>query len=207
MPWRRPITSTAGTLLLSLLTAGLLSCNPTALGTLVSPQANFINQGQTGERAVQVGFINNTPFRAIFTFGAYNQLDQGTIPTGFRQLRLEGGTSSAQITQPCRKTFSVGGAELIRLLNSNENDPNIDITDPEALVTGVYFSAAPLGDPLEAEPTEGTALPSIVLNGIDFSCARTSVEATTGTGLLIFTFEQDVSATGGFRIDYEFFLP
>ena len=83
----------------------------------------------------------------------------------------------------------------------------LNLAGKRALITGVNFSAAPLGDPLEAEPTEGTALPSVVLNGTDFSCARPDINAQTGTGLLIFTFEEDVTAPGGFRIDYEFSLP
>ncbi len=157
--------------------------------------------------AIQVGFVNNTPHRAIFTYGAYDQFDQETIPTAFGQLRLEGNTASAQVAQPCRKTFSVGGDELVRLINANENDPNITITDPRALVRGIYFSSAPLGDPLEAEPTEGTAEGQVILNGVDFDCRRTDIHATSGSGLLLFTFEQDATAPGGFRIDYTFVSP
>ncbi len=120
-------------------------------------------------------------------------------------MRLEGNTASAQQQQPCRSTFSVGGDELIRLLN--ENDNVLNITDPRAVVNGIYFSSAPLGDPLEAEPTEGTAEGRVVLNGIDFSCRRVNITDATGTGLLIFTFEQDAGSPGGFRVDYSFIVP
>src|SRR5262245_50435651 len=83
-----------------------VSCSTNAVVNLAAAQTDFIGPfGQESPRAIRIGFINNTPFRAIFTFGSYNQLDQDTVPTAFGQLRLEGNTSSATQTQPCRKTF------------------------------------------------------------------------------------------------------
>jgi len=207
---RRPISRK---LILSLLVpvlGSLHACRTPVPQTFLSPASNLSTpQGTPVTRAIQVGFINNTPFRAICTFGGYDPLDQETLPLGFGQLRLEGNTASAQIIQPCRKVFSVGGAELIRLIKANRNNPAIEasLNDPLALVDGVNFSSAPPNDPLAAEPTEGKAAPRLELNGAGFSCARTNPQQATGTGLLIFTFEQDVSAPGGFRIDYEFVQP
>lgn len=189
------------------LAAAIVSCSPTSLSNLTSATANFgVGIGQPNPRIIQIGFVNNTPFRAIFTFGAYEPLDRDTLPLGFGQLRLEGNTSSAQIQQPCRKIFSVGGAELVRLIRDNDQVPAIraSLTDPEALVDGVNFSGAPANDPLAAAPTEGKAVGLEELNGADYTCVRTSIQQVTGTGLLIFTFEQDASAPGGFRIDYQF---
>lgn len=184
------------------------ACSPNALLNLNAPTASFISpSGIPTPRALQVGFINNTPFRAIFTLGAYDQLDKDTLPTGFAQLRLEGNTTSAQLTQPCRKTFALGGEKLIQLIDENRNAPNINITDERALVRGVNFSGAALGDPLEAEPTEGTAEPTLLLNGVDFTCLRTDIRQTTGTGVLLFTFVQDPAAPGGFRVDFSFVQP
>jgi hypothetical protein len=186
----------------------IASCNATALLNLAAPASNFTAGAiAPTARTIQVGFINNTPYRAIFTYGAYDQLDKETLPTGFGQLRLEGNTASAQVAQPCRSTFSVGGDELIRLLNENEQEPSITISDPRALVRGIYFSSAPLGDPLEAEPTEGTAEGLVVLNGVDFSCRRENIRDTTGSGLLLVTFEVDPGTAGGFRIDFSFVAP
>lgn len=187
--------------------AAATSCNPGALGNLTSPTSDFNQIGQPVPRAIRVGFINNTNFRAIFTFGSYDQLDQESIPTNFGQLRLEANTASDTFTQPCRRTFSVGGAELVRLIDKNRNDPAINITDERALVDGVNFSGAPLGDPLEADPTEGTADGTDRLAGVDFTCARTDIRELTGTGLLLFTFEEDGASPGGFRIDYQFVEP
>jgi len=174
------------------------------LGNLSSATSDFAVNGQLVPRAIRVAFINNTDFRAVFTFGAYDPLDKDTLPTGFSQLRLEPQTSSETFLQPCRRTFSVGGAELIRLIDENRNDPSVNITDERALVDGVNFSGAPLGDPLEADPTEGTAEGSDKQVGVDFACERKDIRDTTGTGLLIFTFESDGASPGGFRIDFQF---
>ena len=203
----RPITKLLVVLLVCCILPPLATCTPDALGPLASPTADFAPGGQIVERTLQVSFINNTNFRAIFTYGAYNPLDQDTIPTFFGSLRLEANTASAQIAQPCRATFSVGGDELIRLINEYESNPNITVTDVRALVRGVYFSGAPLGDPLEAEPTEGTATGLVRVLGVDYTCNRPDIADPVGTGLLIFTFEQDATATGGFRFDYSFIQP
>jgi len=210
----RPKHSSRRSVALGLLVAAAIlpqSCvTPSALYNNTAATSNFVSPlGLPVPRALQVGFINNTPFRAIFTFGAYDQLDTDTLPTNFGQLRLEGNTASAQAVQPCKKTFSVGGAELIRLIELNREDPVIaaSITDERALIDGVNFSSAPLGDPLEAEPTEGHAQGLALTAGNEYTCARTNIRQTTGTGLLIFTFEQDAAAPGGFRIDFTFTVP
>lgn len=184
-----------------------ITCGTNVVGNLSSATSDFSPNGQPIPRVLRVAFINNTNFRAIFTFGAYDQLNQNTIPTNLGQVRLEALTSSQTFTQPCRRTFSVGGAELIRLIKENRNNPQINIPDERALIQGVNFSGAPLGDPLEAEPTEGTAEGSVRLVGVDYSCARTDIRQTTGTGLLLFTFEPDAASPGGFRVDFQFVEP
>src|SRR5438034_458452 len=109
--WRRPTMSSCSKNGAFLKSSRIpIQRPPNALNNLEAPAEDFVSpSGLAVPRTVQVGFINNTPFRAIFTFGAYDQLNKDTVPTGFGQLRLEGNTASAQIAQPCRKTFSVGG--------------------------------------------------------------------------------------------------
>ncbi len=179
-------------IILSITLAGLIvSCTPTAFLNLTLPTSDFAQgTGFPMPRALQVGFINNTAFRAVFSFGSYDPLDKDTSPTNFGQLRLEGNSSSPQLAQPCRKVFSLGGEELVRLIGVN----NLAVNDPRALLDGVNFSGAPLGDPLEAAPTEGTAQGRILQGGVDYNCE----------GLALFTFEQDATAPGGFRVDYTF---
>ncbi|MFQ5423395.1 MAG: hypothetical protein ACE5F9_05380 [Phycisphaerae bacterium] len=169
----------------------IASCTPTAFLNLTVPTSDFApGMGTPVPRRLQVGFINNTAFRAIFTAGSYDPLDRNTSPTNFAQLRLEGNSSSAQIPIPCRKVLSLGDEELIRLIGIN----NLTVNDPRALIDGVNFSGAPLGDPLEAAATEGTAQGLTLQAGVDFNCE----------GLVLLTFEQDAAAPGGFRIDFAF---
>jgi hypothetical protein len=205
MKRKRPIRIGTAVFCLTCSLSLISSCTQSAMLNAWAPAANFaVGTGNPTPRAIIVGFINDTPYRAIFTFGAYDQMDKTSLPTGFQQLRLEGNTASQQFTQPCRKTFSVGGDELIRLITVNEQSPSINVTDPDALVNGVNFSSAPPNDPQAAAPTEGTAQGLVVLDGDDFACNRTDIRQATGTGLLLFTFVQDASAPGGFRIDYSF---
>ena len=149
----------------------------------------FLNFTSARRGNLIIGFINNTDARAIFTFGGYDPLDENTIPD-FAQLRLDPGSTSSQITQPCRRIFSVGGPDLIRLVDERGDQ----IADPPALVRGVIFSTAPVTDPLGSLPTEGTAEPLELELGVDYQCA----------GLLLLTFEEDASVAGGFRIDVLF---
>ena len=187
--------------------AMLASCSSTALFNLTAANRDFGPNGQPTPRTLSVGFINNTPFRAIFTFGGYDQLNEDGLPLNFGQLRLEGNTTSNTVSQPCRKTFSVGGDELIRLIEVNIDNPLIVVTDQQALVRGVNFSSAPANSPLAASPTEGTAEGVALLAGIDYACIRPSTDDPTGTGLLLITFEQDAMAPGGFRVDSSFLPP
>ncbi len=203
----RPITKRFAYVGLSCLALPMASCTPQAGAVLTSPTSDFGANGVIVPRAIQVGFVNNTPFRAIFSFGSYDPLDKETVPTNSGQIRLEGNTSSAQIAQPCRKAFSVGDPELIRLIDENKRNPALTITDERAVIDGINFSGAPAGDPLAAEPTEGTALGRVVQNGLDFTCERVDILDVTGTGLLLFTFEEDATAPGGFRIDFQFVTP
>ncbi|MFO0973589.1 MAG: hypothetical protein U1A27_09145 [Phycisphaerae bacterium] len=158
------------------------SCTPTA----------WLNLTVTRRGTITIGFINNTPFRANFTFGGYDVTDQSTVPV-FGQLRVEGNTSAAQQTQACRRVFSVGGDELIRLIRQQ----NLTVNDAPVLHENIFFSSAAAGDPLAAVPTEGTAQQRILLDGVDYLCA----------GVLVFSYVQDAAAPGGFRMDYMFIEP
>lgn len=196
----------AATIVMSIVAGS--ACGMNALLNSSSASSDFaLPTGAPAPRAIQVGFLNNTPFRAIFTAGAYDGLDDGTIPTNILQGRLEGNTASAQVAQPCRRVYSVAGDELIRLVELNRENPQVNVTDEAAMEPFVKFSGAALGDPLEAEATEGTAVGSVRNIGVDFTCARSDASQTTGTGLLIFTFEQDATAPGGFRVDFMFVAP
>jgi hypothetical protein len=138
-------------------------------------------------------FINNTAYRASFFVGSYDSLVR--LPPGpieWEQLRLEGMTSSEPIAFPCRNQLAIGTDELIqRALDTDVFDANE--FDGDVFSTTVSFSAAPADSPSAALPTVGTAVGIEVQAGVDYGCGDQ----------LIFTFEEDATAPGGFRIDYE----
>lgn len=162
--------------------------------------------------AVVVGIINETPYRAILTAGAWEPLDQTSLPD-FGNVRIEskdndptgqGGVwlttqvlSSGTATPGCRRSISIGSSELIQQINNEKSilanvTPAFTITDQAAMVTGVNFSDAPKDSPDAANPTVGTAEPITVNDGIDFPCGS----------IVVFTLVQDATAPSGFRIDF-----
>lgn len=125
--------------------------------------------GQRG--TARVLFINNTPFRAIFLFGAFDDLDQNTQPSvtqfNSQNILLEGNTESAVANINCARVFSVGGEGLIFRIRENLPDGTV----PEALLfEGVKFSSAPVGDEDADAATEGVAAPLDARIGVDFEC-------------------------------------
>ena len=175
-------TITVG-LVLALVSIGFLSA-------LVGCPATLL-LNQTAERTgnITVTFINETPYRASFTFGTWDALDRSPPgPISFGQDRLE-GMDSAQATQLCARNFAVGTQDMYDRIVEAADLTEIDV---DAFDTVVHFSDAAAGSNLEAVATVGTALGIEKLLGIDFTCGDQ----------LIFTFVQDPDAVGGFRIDY-----
>ncbi len=153
--------------------------------------ALILNLTEESQRNVTVRLINNTPFRAIFTIGAFDDLDRD--PPGdvsFQQLRIEGGTSQAPLTFSCFRDIAIGTQKLLdRIVDTSSN--TAANFDDEAFVLGASFSSAPQGSPGEGQPDSGSVDPLVVRLGPDYTC----------DDQLIFTFEQNPD--GSFRIDYE----
>lgn len=153
---------------------------------------NFIgNQIEERSGNISVLFINNTSFRASFSFGSFDSLDrQPPGAVAFQQLQVDANTSAAPVTLPCRRDVAIGTQELLdRAVDTNAiagENFNRDL-----FLVGVAFSSAPAGTPGNGLPTDGTAREINTRLGVDYSCEDQ----------LIFTFEQDDSAPGGFRID------
>ena len=174
--------------------AGCGGCNP---DPLLHQTASFGGDTAGQRGTADVLFINNTPNRAIFTFGAYDDMNQDTQPellsfgpNGTRD--LEGNASSARLSVTCARVFSIGGDTMRRLAEENL-DPSAILE--EALVPGVFFSSAAIGEANEALPTEGTADPLDLWLGADFPCGS----------LIVFRFEVNDVGDKPFRIDYEVF--
>ena len=176
--------------------AGCGGCNP---DPLLHQTASFGGDTAGQRGTADVLFINNTPFRAIFTFGAYDDMNEDAQPqllsfgpNGVPPQNLEGNAFSARLPVTCARVFSVGGDTMRRLAEENL-DPSAILE--EALVPGVLFSSAAIGEENEALPTEGTADPLDLWLGADFPCGC----------LIVFRFEVNDVGDTPFRIDYEVF--
>ncbi len=159
--------------------------------------------GSTGgaRGTVRVLFINNTPHRAVFTYGTLDQTDQFSQPD-FRQFgvdetsrNLDGNSESSirpadgQSPLFCARVFSIGSPNLRSLIDENlAGETVID----EALVDGVEFFDIDEDGDSDAKSV-GFAPPFEALLGVDFPCAA----------LLIIYFELDDLGPVPFRIDFE----
>lgn len=170
-------------------------------GEFLSNQLASLGGGQVGERGnVRVLFINNTAFRAVFTYGTYDQFDAGTEPD-FAQFSLElggrelaGGERSSLFesdpgsTLSCGRVFAVGSRRLIDLIEASDSAATVL---EDALAEGVAFYDETDGD---ADPVrQGVAAPLEALLGLDFPCGA----------LLIVRLESDPVEPGAFRVTFE----
>ncbi|HOJ74731.1 MAG TPA: hypothetical protein PLL65_12460 [Phycisphaerae bacterium] len=147
-----------------------------------------LGSGAAGGRGtIEVVFDNQTPYRAIFTFGSYDPQDQTSEPiygqfavdpdqdpTPFnRGLDPDTVTPRRSFAVNCGRVFSLGGQTLINRIQAADLQPfnNAPVIEA-ALRTGIYFTAAPLDDP-DANAVEKYAVradPVMSLLGVDYSC-------------------------------------
>ena len=164
---------------------------------------------------VTILIINATPYRAIFTVGAYENLDQNTVvepgtvllesqandpdrlgTTWLRTARITPGAfTPAQAA--CRRAISIGSPEMIKLINDKKDiykDTTLGFTlDDRALVTGVYFSDAAIDSLDAASDTRGRAEPLTLLHGVDYPCGS----------YVILRLVEDSTAVDGFRVQFD----
>ena len=185
----------AGILILSVIFADGCAVPPANL------TASFGGSTAGARGAVRVLFINNTPQRAVFTYGTYDQTDQFSQPD-FRQfglnstdLNLDGDSESSieqisgQSPLICARVFGVGSPDLLRLIDENLSGATVI---ENALSNGVEFFD--VGDDGDAEAASaGFAPPFEALLDVDFPCAA----------LLIVRFEVSDVGPDPFRIDFE----
>ena len=149
-----------------------------------------------GDRgSLEVLVINNTPYRAVFTLGTYDQTDVNTQPD-IRQFgndddldKVEGETQTGLLDPQCGRVFAVGSPTLLDATRANPPDE----FDPyeDALVEGVAFYE------IDADTGEavyvGSAPALEARLGVDFPCGA----------LLILHYEIDDFGPEPFRIDFE----
>ncbi len=159
--------------------------------TLLNQSATFGPEGsggaagaplQSGLRGlVRVVIENNTPFRALFSTGVFDNTDELTTPVFFQfspnsqiiaanaQATLEGNSDTGVMTFPCARVFSVGSRSLIGLIDENPG-PVAGVIDAAALLDGVGFSSEGITSTDNATPREGFARGFEALLGVDFNC-------------------------------------
>jgi len=174
---------------IGLLVAGCVLVLPATL-SCSSPIVHYLTAERQGN--VTFVFVNDTPFRAAFSFGTYDALDHTPGATELRQLRVAAKSSSAPVTVTCRRNAAIGTEEYVQRVIDTEADLAATNFIPDAFDTTVHFSSAPDGSPTADLPIDGFAVGVEKLLGIDFSCSDQ----------LMFTFREDPDAEGGFRIDF-----
>jgi len=142
---------------------------------------------------VTVIFINNTPYRASFSYGTYDAFDRvGPGEMQLRQLRLEGNTVSTPVQIRCARNFAVGTQGLYDRAVALKLPETQTGFDADAFDTVVHFSDQPEDSDLAAVATVGTAPGIEKLLGVHYTCGDR----------LFCTFVQDPNVSGGFRIDF-----
>ncbi len=180
--------STSATLVASLILITVMGCD---LDPFLNQTASFgpdgggsvagapLGSGLRGN--INVNFENNTPFRAVFTTGVFDNTDERTTPVFFQfspdtqiqavnaSATLEANSSTGLTTLPCARVLSVGSRSLINLIDTNPGAFAPMIDEP-ALIDGVGFSDANLASAAAAIPNQGFAAGFEALLGVDFNC-------------------------------------
>lgn len=166
-------------------------------GEAIINQGASLGSNQAGGRGLApIVFINNTPYRAVFTFGSYDQFDPDYRPDasqfGLEGSTLEGNDSTNVGLLECARVLSVGGRRMLDLIDRNFPDTE---RDEAAFIEGVAFydPGVGSGDPVLV----GMAPPFEALLGVDFPCGS----------LLIVRFEFDDLGPLPFRVDFELIVP
>ncbi|MFQ5590430.1 MAG: hypothetical protein ACE5HE_04625 [Phycisphaerae bacterium] len=131
---------------------GILHCG---CERFLANQTATLGGDTAGDRGtVTVLFINNTPHRAVFTYGTYDQTDPSYVPD-FAQFRLDRGTTldagaassiagvNDDASLRCARVFSIGSSALLQLIQDNLTQDALDDVDEEAMLDGVEFFEIP----------------------------------------------------------------
>ncbi len=197
-----------GVLMLAMVTGGT-SCD---VDTILNQTASFGTDGTfapagapltSGLRGTFRVFIeNNTPFRAIFTYGSFDNTDERTTPAFFQftpnsqivapgsSVTLEGNTNSGVVTFPCARVFSMGSRSLISLVQENPGTFATQI-EQDGLIDGIGFSDIPPNADVAAQPNQGFAAGYEARLGADFNCGS----------LLVLSLEFNETGANRFRVN------
>ena len=168
-----------------------------ALTLFVNQTASLGGNTAGGRGAFLVLIINNTPYRAAFVTGSYDQTDQDSVPDysvfprGDEDGVLE-GNAQTQFQVRCARVFSLGSSRLNAFIRENADLSGISEEEiDEALIVGIELLDVADDGTLTSQ---GFAPPREVLLGADFNCGS----------LLIFRIEFDDFGPNPFKVEYEF---
>ena len=196
------------------LTAGLASTLSCGVPTFLTNYTTSLG-GETpgGRGTIQVVVVNNTPFFASFTVGAFDSLaehDPQNVQNFLVQyqsfvsdpalpdstpLAPNTDTDTSNLGFSCSREISLGDRVLIQAIR--ERDPNaiLSTLDPED--EGITFSDKLPTDETAQKFTLNGVANQVQLLGVNYQCES----------LVVFTFELDASQPFGVRIDASVVLP
>ena len=158
-------------------------------------QTTSLGGAAVGARGnVRVLVINNTPFKAAFVTGTYDQTDIDSSPA-FQAFGADAadtnldGNDDNLTTQQCGRVFSVGSAGLLAAIDAGSG---LDSLPADAREVGIRFFSETTVDGETELVERGFAPPLERLLGTDFNC----------NSLLICYLEYDDIAADDFRIEF-----
>ncbi len=180
----------------SLSIVALLFAGCGGLNLFANQTASLGGSTAGGRGSFQVLIINNTPFRAAFVAGSYDQTDMDSQPD-FEMFGKDNeedgidGNSQSGLTFQCARVFAIGSKRLNAFIQENIDLETLDDDIAEdALIEGVeFYSVAEDG----TTTSQGIAPAREFLIGVDYQCG----------GFLIFRLEFDDVGPNPFRIEYE----
>jgi len=199
------------------LMAGLVSTLACGVPTFLTNYTTSLGGDTPGLRGtVSAIVVNNTPFFASFTIGAYDQLNNDQKLTAYdpanpstsanyhqffadpaySQLQPLGqNATSDAYTFQCARAVSLGDHDLIQAIRKRDTDAKLSTLDPED--EGITFSDKLPTDSTAQKFTINGVANQVQLLGVNYQCES----------LVVFTFELDASQPYGVRIDASVVLP
>jgi hypothetical protein len=166
-----------------------------------------------GRGLINMAFVNNTPYRAIFTFGVYDPLNPDFQPqfeqfsVGENANLLNAFSESDTATFTCARALSIAGRRFVEIIEEEDARlPNGDRPRPEAM--------RPLPDPRSGEEQNEPGIAFVRETDPATAIAASAVGFDTPQGaqfqcesLLIYTFELDPDDPVNVLVDLTVVLP
>ena len=196
------------------LAAGLVSTLACGVPTFLTNYTTSLGGDTPGGRGtINAVVVNNTPFFASFTIGAYDQLNDAQTMTGFdpaapaanadyyqffadpafpQYQPMERNTTSLTFGFTCARAVSLGDRGLIQAIRERDTEAKT-----ATLQEGITFSDKLPTDPTAQKFTINGVANQVQLLGVNYQCES----------LVVFTFEPDDTQPFGVRIDAKVVLP